>query len=75
MNRNLQNTADQLRLWLTANGCKVRTGQVRDTPLLMVTGPLPPEMTGGPCGGASTWLGGQRGGHVRFGGCLLHWRQ
>ncbi|MGY4106762.1 hypothetical protein [Aeromonas rivipollensis] len=76
MNRNLQNTADQLRLWLTANGCKVRTGQVRHTPLLMVTGPLPPEMTRRAVWGRE-YLAGQVSdvAMVRFGGCVLHWRQ
>lgn len=33
MNRNLQKTAEQLRIWLTAKGCKVSTSRVCHTPL------------------------------------------
>lgn len=76
MNKNLQKTADQLRLWLTANGCKVSTSQVYRTPLLTVTGPLPIEMTRRAVWGREYLAGTVREvAMVRFGGCLLHWRQ
>ena len=76
MNKNLQKTADQLRLWLTANGCTVRSGQVRHTPLLLVTGPLPIEMKRRAVWGRE-YLAGVvcEVAMVRFGGCVLHWRQ
>ncbi|MNY49280.1 hypothetical protein D3C86_1846840 [compost metagenome] len=76
MNKNLQKTADQLRLWLTANGCTVRTSQVYRTPLLTVTGPLPIEMTRRAVPSREPIAGVVREVLlVRFGGCLLHWRQ
>ncbi|MFM4963759.1 hypothetical protein ACEUBT_08410 [Aeromonas bivalvium] len=76
MNKNLQKTADQLQQWLTANGCKVSTSQVCHTPLLAVTGPLPDAMTRRAVWGRECLAGVVREvALVRFGGCLLHWRQ
>lgn len=76
MNRNLQKTAEQLRVWLTAKGCKVSTSRVRHTPLLAVTGPLPDAMTKRAVWGRECLAGVVRDvAIVRFGGCLLHWRQ
>lgn len=76
MQSNLHKTADQLRHWLTTNGCQVHTGQVRHTPLLMVTGPLPPSMSRRAVWGREYLAGVVSDvAMVRFGGCLLHWRQ
>lgn len=76
LHSNLHKTADQLRLWLTANGCKVSTSQVWQTPVLAVTGPLPKEMKARAVPSRERIAGVVREVLlVRFGGCLLHWRQ
>lgn len=76
MKKNLQNTAEQLSRWLTAKGCEVRTSQVRHTPLLAVTGPLPQAMKDRAVLSRECLAGVVREvALVRFGGCLLHWRQ
>ncbi|WHF41891.1 hypothetical protein [Aeromonas salmonicida] len=76
MKKNLQNTAEQLRHWLTAKGCEVRTSQICHTPLLAVTGPLPSEMKARAVLSRECLAGVVREVVlVRFGGCVLHWRQ
>ncbi|MDM5125705.1 hypothetical protein [Aeromonas salmonicida] len=76
MKKNLQNTAEQLRHWLTAEGYEVRTSQICHTPLLAVTGPLPSEMKARAVLSRECLAGVVREvALVRFGGCVLHWRQ
>ncbi|MFB0722149.1 hypothetical protein [Aeromonas salmonicida] len=76
MKKNLQNTAEQLRHWLTAKGYEVRTSQICHTPLLAVTGPLPSEMKARAVLSRECLAGVVREvALVRFGGCVLHWRQ
>ncbi|EOD54117.1 hypothetical protein [Aeromonas molluscorum] len=76
MNKNLQKTADQLQQWLTAKGYEVRTSQICHTPLLAVTGPLPSEMKARAVLSRECLAGVVREvALVRFGGCVLHWRQ
>ncbi|MCF5762447.1 MULTISPECIES: hypothetical protein [Aeromonas] len=73
---NLHKTAEQLSHWLKARGCEVRTSQVRYTPLLAVTGPLPQAMKARAVLSRECLAGVVREvALVRFGGCLLHWRQ
>jgi hypothetical protein len=76
MKKNLQHTAEQLRHWLTAKGYEVRTSQICHTPLLAVTGPLPSEMKARAVLSRECLAGVVREvALVRFGGCVLHWRQ
>lgn len=73
---NLHKTAEQLSHWLTTRGCEVRTSQVCHTPLLAVTGPLPQAMKARAVLSRECLPGVVREvALVRFGGCLLHWRQ
>ena len=68
--------ADQICHWLLATGCDVHTSWVRNTPLLAVSGPLPPELRARACWSRETGRDGQPTelALVRLGGCLLHWR-
>ncbi|MGE6104119.1 hypothetical protein ACLHZT_10925 [Aeromonas veronii] len=76
LHSNLHKTAEQLSHWLTARGYEVRTSQVRHTPLLAVTGPLPQAMKARAVLSRECLAGVVREvALVRFGGCLLHWRQ
>ena len=76
LHSNLQKTAEQLSHWLTAKGYDVRTSRVCHTPLLAVTGPLPKEMQARTVLSRECLAGVVREvALVRFGGCLLHWRQ
>ncbi|HEH9412990.1 hypothetical protein [Aeromonas salmonicida] len=76
LHNNLNKTAEQLSHWLRAKGYEVRTSQICHTPLLAVTGPLPSEMKARAVLSRECLAGVVREvALVRFGGCVLHWRQ
>lgn len=76
LHNNLNKTAEQLSHWLRAKGYEVHTSQICHTPLLAVTGPLPSEMKARAVLSRECLAGVVREvALVRFGGCVLHWRQ